>query len=201
MYYMVDNYDSFVYNLSAYMRELGQKVLVRRADEVTLSEIYALNPQGIILSPGPKRPEDADESLRVLETFQNKIPILGVCLGHQVIGRAFGASVCKGKCPMHGKISKLHHDGTGLFAGLPASFSVTRYHSLIVSQEKLPPMLRVNARTGDGVIMGLEHRKMPIYGVQFHPEAVLTEYGRELLMNFHKICERWGAEYAVDTGA
>ena len=102
---------------------------------------------------------------------------------------------------MHGKISKLHHDGTGLFAGLPASFSVTRYHSLIVSQEKLPPMLRVNARTGDGVIMGLEHRKMPIYGVQFHPEAVLTEYGRELLMNFHKICERWGAEYAVDTGA
>ncbi|MDO5344819.1 MAG: aminodeoxychorismate/anthranilate synthase component II [Lachnospiraceae bacterium] len=200
MYYMVDNYDSFVYNLSAYLRELGQKVLVRRADEVTLSEINALKPEGILLSPGPRRPEDAAESRRVLQEFQNKIPILGVCLGHQVIGQAFGASVCKGKRPMHGKISKLYHDGTGVFSGLPESFSVTRYHSLIVSGEELPPVLRVNARTADGVIMGLEHREFPVYGVQFHPEAVLTEYGRELLMNFHKICERWRAEHAIDTG-
>ena len=192
MYYMVDNYDSFVYNLSAYMRELGQEVLVRRADEVTLSEIYEENPEGIILSPGPKRPADAAESHQVLKEFQNKIPILGVCLGHQVIGQAFGAKVCKGKRPMHGKISEIRHNGTGLFANLPSSFAVTRYHSLVVSEDHLPSCFAVSARSEDGAIMGLEHRELPVYSVQFHPEAVLTQYGRELLMNFHKICERWG---------
>lgn len=192
MFYMVDNYDSFVYNLSAYLRELGREVVVRRADEVTLSEIYACRPEGILLSPGPGKPKDAAASRNVLREFQGKIPILGVCLGHQVIGEAFGATVCKGKRPMHGKISELHHDGTGLFAGLPDPFRVTRYHSLIVAEETLPGALKINARTGDGSVMALEHRELPVYGVQFHPEAVLTEYGRELLWNFHKICERWG---------
>lgn len=200
MYFMVDNYDSFVYNLSAYMRELGQEVLVRRADEIMLSEIYALQPQGIILSPGPKRPEDAVESHRVLQEFQNKVPILGVCLGHQTLGQAFGGKVCKGSRPMHGKVTKIRHDGTGLFAGLPAVYEVTRYHSLIVSKEGLPSCLRVSAWSEEGVIMGLEHREMPVYGVQFHPEAVLTQYGHELLMNFHKICEQWREQHAVDTG-
>lgn len=199
MYFMVDNYDSFVYNLSAYMREFGQEVLVRRADEVTLSEIYALQPEGIILSPGPRRPADAVESHRVLQEFQNKIPILGVCLGHQTLGQAFGANVCKGIRPMHGKITEIHHDGTGLFEGLPSAYCVTRYHSLVVSKEKFPSCLRANAWSEDGVIMGLEHREKPLYGVQFHPEAVLTEYGRELLMNFHKICRRWRKRNAAYT--
>ncbi len=200
MYFLVDNYDSFVYNLSAYMQELGQQVLVRRADETTLSEIYALRPEGIILSPGPKRPADAVESHSVLQEFQNKIPILGVCLGHQVMGQAFGAMVRKGRCPMHGKITKIRHDGTGLFAGLPAVYKVTRYHSLAVTDESFPSCLRVSARSEDGAIMGLEHREWPLYGVQFHPEAVLTEYGKDLLTNFHRICGQWRERHAADTG-
>ncbi len=201
MYYMVDNFDSFVYNLSAYMRELGQEVLVRRADEVTLSEIHDLKPEGIVLSPGPKRPEDAAESRKVLKEFQNKIPILGVCLGHQVIGHTFGASVHKGKSPMHGKISTIHHNGEGLFAGLPSAYGVTRYHSLVVEEQDLPKQLEITARTEDGVVMGLKHREYPIYGVQFHPEAILTEYGRELLRNFQHICEEWGDTHAKHTQA
>lgn len=198
MFYMVDNYDSFVYNLSAYLRENGQRVLVRRADEVTLSEIYALHPEGIILSPGPKRPEDAVQSQMVLTEFQNRIPILGVCLGHQTIGYMYGASVIKGSQPMHGKITKLRHDGTGLFAGLPDAYRVTRYHSLVVDRTRIPGELRVNAWSEDGAVMGLEHRTMPVYGVQFHPEAVLTEYGHELLFNFQKLCERWWNDHAAD---
>lgn len=201
MYFMVDNYDSFVYNLSAYMRELGQEVLVRRADQVSLSEIHMLRPEGILLSPGPKRPADAVESQRVLKEFQGDIPILGVCLGHQTIGQVYGAVVKKGRCPMHGKLTKIRHDGTGLFQGLPEEYEVTRYHSLVVSGEGLPSCLRVNAWSEDGAVMGIEHRELPVYGVQFHPEAVLTRYGRELLMNFTKICEAWRDGYAVDKGA
>lgn len=200
MYYMLDNYDSFVYNLSAYLREAGQEVLVRRADEASLSEIYDLRPDGIILSPGPKRPADAVESLLVLKEFQNKIPILGVCLGHQVIGHAFGGKVCKGHTPMHGKITALRHDNSGLFWGLPSSFAVTRYHSLVVSSQQLPACFLVNAWSEDGVIMGMQHRTMPIYSVQFHPEAVLTQFGHELLLNFHKICERRNRSHAAYAG-
>lgn len=200
MYYMLDNYDSFVYNLSAYLREAGLDVLVRRADESSLSEIYALQPEGIILSPGPKRPVDAVESLQILKEFQNRIPILGVCLGHQIIGHAFGARVCKGSQPMHGKITAISHDSSGLFAGLPSSFAVTRYHSLVVSDQELPSCFRVNARSEDGAIMGIQHRCMPIYGVQFHPEAVLTQFGHELLLNFHNICERRNQPYAASAG-
>lgn len=197
MFYMLDNYDSFVYNLAAYLRESGQEILVRRADELSLPEIYALQPEGIILSPGPKRPQDAVECRSVLREFQNKIPILGVCLGHQVIAETFGAVVSKGARPMHGKISDLSHDGTGLFDGLPETYRVTRYHSLAVCENGFPAQLRINARTEDGVIMGIEHRTLPIYGVQFHPEAVLTEYGHELLENFQKICKRWWQTHAA----
>jgi anthranilate synthase component 2/para-aminobenzoate synthetase component 2 len=199
MFFMVDNYDSFVYNLSAYLQENGQEVLVRRADEVTLEEISHLQPKGIILSPGPKRPADATVSMDVLHAFGGIIPILGVCLGHQTIAHAFGAVVCKGKRPMHGKVTELLHDGTGIFAGLPSSYHVTRYHSLVVDEHTLPPALRVTARSLDGAVMGLAHRTMPIYGVQFHPEAVLTEYGHELLFNFQTICERWDMADAVNS--
>jgi anthranilate synthase/aminodeoxychorismate synthase-like glutamine amidotransferase len=137
----------------------------------------------------------------VLKEFQNTIPILGVCLGHQVIGHVFGAHVGKGNRPMHGKISTIRHSGKDLFAGLPQDYQVTRYHSLVVKDEQLPGQLEVTARTADGVIMGLKHRRYPVYGVQFHPEAILTEYGRELLQNFQNICERWGNAYADDTQA
>lgn len=200
MYYMVDNYDSFVYNLSAYLEEAGREVLVRRADQVSLSEICSLRPEGIILSPGPKRPTDALESIQVLRRFQGQIPILGVCLGHQVIGHVFGANVRKGRQPMHGKITPVHHQDTGLFSGLPATFDVTRYHSLVVSAEDLPSCLVANAWSADGSVMGMVHRTMPIYGVQFHPEAVLTQFGHELLRNFYKICERWERPYASYAG-
>lgn len=191
MYFMLDNYDSFVYNLSAYFRELGQDILVRRDYEITLSEIEALRPEGIILSPGPGKPSDAAMSLRILEKFKGNIPILGVCLGHQAIGHYFGASVKKGNFPMHGKVTEITHCGTGMFSGLPRTFEVTRYHSLVVEQEGLPSALSVDARSGEGAIMGISHHDFPIYGVQFHPEAVLTEYGRELLGNFIKICRKF----------
>lgn len=192
MYYMIDNYDSFVYNLSAYLEEAGQEVLVRSAGKVSLSEIYERKPEGIILSPGPGTPEKAAASRMVLCEFQDKIPILGVCLGHQTIGHVYGARVCKGSRPMHGKVTKVIHSGTGLFEGLPGQFPVTRYHSLVVSEKNFPHQLKICARAEDGTILGLSHRTMPIYGVQFHPEAVLTRYGHELLGNFHKICEKWG---------
>lgn len=190
MYYIIDNYDSFVYNLSAYLKEAGRDALVRRADEASAVEIYALNPQGVILSPGPKRPANAAESIRILREFQNQIPILGVCLGHQIIGHAFGAKVCKEQRPMHGKITRIRHNGAGLFAGLLASFEVTRYHSLVISRENLPACFSVSAWGPESEIMGLSHKTLPIYGVQFHPEAVLTQFGHQLLANFLNICER-----------
>lgn len=198
MYYMLDNYDSFVYNLSAYMQEAGKEVVVCRSDEMDLDQIEQLQPEGIILSPGPKRPEDAVEAQKVVERFKDQIPILGVCLGHQTIGHFFGADVVKGSRPLHGKITMIHHNGEDLFQGLPRDYKVTRYHSLVVSDESFPAELKVTARSEDGVIMGLKHREFPIYGVQFHPEAILTEYGHELLANFKSICERWWKSHAVD---
>lgn len=191
MYLMIDHYDSFVYNLSAYLEEAGQDVLVRREYEITLSEIEGLWPEGILLSPGPKTPREAIFSQKVIEQFQNRIPILGVCLGHQTIAHSFGAKVCKGDRPVHGKVTKLWHSRKGLFAGLPQGFGVTRYHSLAVSERSLPACLRVDARSEDGAVMGISHRSIPVYGVQFHPEAVLTEYGHELLENFFEICREW----------
>ncbi|MBE6014360.1 MAG: aminodeoxychorismate/anthranilate synthase component II [Lachnospiraceae bacterium] len=191
MYYMIDNYDSFVYNLNAYMEENGCSVLVRRADRVSFEEIESLDLEGIIISPGPGSPEEATVSSEILERYQNIVPILGVCLGHQIIGHHYGACVCHGNVPVHGKVTPIHHNNANLFKGLPREYKVTRYHSLVVSDEKLPPQLRVTARTTDGVIMGISHVSYPVYGIQFHPEAVLTEYGHELLKNFIEICREW----------
>ena len=192
MYLMIDNYDSFVYNLKAYFQELGRDILVRRSDEITLADIQAMQPQGIILSPGPKRPWDAQLCVDTVKRFGGKIPLLGVCLGHQVLGHCAGATVEKGVRPMHGKVTRVHHNGTGLFAGLPREFDVTRYHSLVVRQETRPEDYQVDCVAEDGAVMGLSHRTLPLFGVQFHPEAVLTQYGHELLENFCRLAEEGG---------
>lgn len=192
MYLMIDNYDSFVYNLKAYFQELGRDILVRRSDEITLADIQAMQPQGIILSPGPKRPWDAQLCVDTVKRFGGKIPLLGVCLGHQVLGHCAGATVEKGVRPMHGKVTRVHHNGTSLFAGLPREFDVTRYHSLVVRQETLPEDYQVDCVAEDGAVMGLSHRTLPLFGVQFHPEAVLTQYGHELLENFCRLAEEGG---------
>ena len=192
MYLMIDNYDSFVYNLKAYFQELGRDILVRRSDEITLADIQAMQPQGIILSPGPKRPWDAQLCVDTVKRFGGTIPLLGVCLGHQVLGHCAGATVEKGVRPMHGKVTRVHHNGTGLFAGLPREFDVTRYHSLVVRQETLPEDYQVDCVAEDGAVMGLSHRTLPLFGVQFHPEAVLTQYGHELLENFCRLAEEGG---------
>ncbi len=192
MYLMIDNYDSFVYNLKAYFQKLGRDILVRRSDEITLADIQAMQPQGIILSPGPKRPWDAQLCVDTVKRFGGKIPLLGVCLGHQVLGHCAGATVEKGVRPMHGKVTRVHHNGTGLFAGLPREFDVTRYHSLVVRQETLPEDYQVDCVAEDGAVMGLSHRTLPLFGVQFHPEAVLTQYGHELLENFCRLAEEGG---------
>ena len=192
MYLMIDNYDSFVYNLKAYFQELGRDILVRRSDEITLADIQAMQPQGIILSPGPKRPWDAQLCVDTVNRFGGKSPLLGVCLGHQVLGHCAGATVEKGVRPMHGKVTRVHHNGTGLFAGLPREFDVTRYHSLVVRQETLPEDYQVDCVAEDGAVMGLSHRTLPLFGVQFHPEAVLTQYGHELLENFCRLAEEGG---------
>lgn len=192
MYLMIDNYDSFVYNLKAYLQELGRDILVRHSDELTLDDIQAMQPQGIILSPGPKRPWDAQLCVDTVRRFGGKVPLLGVCLGHQVLGHCAGAVVEKGVRPMHGKVTRVRHNGTGLFAGLPREFNVTRYHSLVVRQDTLPEDYQVDCVAEDGAVMGLSHRTLPLFGVQFHPEAVLTEYGHELLENFCRMAEMGG---------
>ena len=194
MYLMIDNYDSFVYNLKAYFEELGREILVRRSDHVNLDEIDAMEPEGIILSPGPKRPWDAEVCMQTVKRFQGRIPILGVCLGHQVLGHCCGATVEKGNRPMHGKVTRIHNNGTGLFAGMPETFKVTRYHSLIVREDSIPEEYQVDAVSEDGAVMGISHKNMPLYGVQFHPEAVLTEYGHELLENFCHIAEKYAVK-------
>ena len=187
MYLMIDNYDSFVYNLKAYFQELGRDILVRRSDEITLADIQAMQPQGIILSPGPKRPWDAQLCVDTVKHFGGKISLLGVCLGHQVLGHCAGATVEKGVRPMHGKVTRVHHNGTGLFAGLPREFDVTRYHSLVVRQETLPEDYQVDCVAEDGAVMGLSHRTLPLFGVQFHPEKSHL-YGMKLLKNFAERC-------------
>lgn len=189
MYLMIDNYDSFVYNLEAYFLELGRDILVRRCDEITLEEIEKLHPEGIILSPGPKRPWDAKLCVQVAGQFAGKIPILGVCLGHQVLGHVSGATVQKGVRPMHGKVTEIRNNGTGLFAGFPRTYRVTRYHSLVVQAETVPAGYQIDAVAEDGALMALSAPDQMLYGVQFHPEAVLTEYGHELLENFCRIAE------------
>lgn len=192
MFLMIDNYDSFVYNLVRYMEELGAKMLVRCHDEITLEEIETLAPEGILLSPGPKRPEDAGIMLEVIAHFQGKIPMLGVCLGFQAIGQAFGGKTVRGERPMHGKLSLIHHDGQGIFAGVKNPLRVTRYHSLILDRRQLPSCFVISSETEDGVIMGIRHRHYKIEGVQFHPEAELSEAGHQLLENFIALCRKEG---------
>ena len=181
---MIDNYDSFTYNLVQYLGELGQEVAVYRNDQITLNEIDALAPEHIVISPGPCTPNEAGISVDVIEQFGGSIPILGVCLGHQCIGQAYGGEIVHAKQIMHGKTSMVHHDGKGLFRGLQNPFQATRYHSLVVDRETLPDVLEITAWTDDDEIMGLRHKQRPVVGVQFHPESILTQYGHQLLKNF-----------------
>jgi anthranilate synthase component 2 len=186
MLLMIDNYDSFTYNLVQYFGELGEDVRTYRNDEITLDEIARLNPDTICLSPGPSNPQHAGITLDVLREFAGKKPILGVCLGHQAIGEAFGGRVVRAKTIMHGKVSTIETDGRGVFADLPKHFDVTRYHSLAIERESLPDCLDISAWTDDGEIMGVRHKTLPVEGVQFHPEAILSEHGHALLENFLK---------------
>ena len=184
MLLMIDNYDSFTYNIVQYFGELGEDVRVYRNDEITLEQIEALNPDRICISPGPKAPAQAGISVEVLKHFAGKKPILGVCLGHQAIGEAFGGKVIRAKQVMHGKTSLIAHTGVGVFTGLPSPFTVIRYHSLAIERASLPSCLEVTAWTDDGEIMGVRHREYDIEGVQFHPESILSEHGHALLKNF-----------------
>jgi len=184
MVFVLDNYDSFTYNLVQYMGELGAEMVIRRNDELTPDQVEALHPDRILLSPGPCTPQQAGISIPLIQHFAGKVPILGVCLGHQAIGAAFGGSVVRAPQLMHGKTSAVDHDGRSIFAGLPSPMTCTRYHSLIVAEEGLPEQLEISARSGDGIIMGLRHREYAIEGVQFHPESVLTEGGKRLIQNF-----------------
>ncbi|MFO1259396.1 MAG: aminodeoxychorismate/anthranilate synthase component II [Gammaproteobacteria bacterium] len=184
MILLIDNWDSFVFNLARYFGELGCDRQVIRTDAITLEQIEALRPSHIVLSPGPCAPKDAGISLEVIKYFAGRIPLLGVCLGHQAIGEAFGGRVVRSNHPMHGKSSVIEHDGSGIFRQLPNPLRVARYHSLIVEPESLPVELRITAQSDKGEIMALEHQKWPIFGVQFHPESVLTESGHALLQNF-----------------
>ena len=184
MILVIDNYDSFTYNLVQYFGQLGERVLVKRNDEITLDEIAALKPDHILISPGPCTPNEAGISLSVIERFKGEIPILGVCLGHQAIGQAFGGEVVRAERLMHGKTSEIYHDGKTLFAGIPSPFTATRYHSLIVKRKTLPDCFEISAETAEGEIMALRHKTYPVEGVQFHPESIETEHGLKLLQNF-----------------
>jgi anthranilate synthase/aminodeoxychorismate synthase-like glutamine amidotransferase len=183
MILLIDNYDSFTFNLAQYLGELGAPPTVRRNDELTVDEVEALRPERIVISPGPGRPEDAGISVDVIKRLGSRIPVLGVCLGHQGIGIAFGGQVVRAGQLMHGKTSTIHHDGAGVFKNVSQSFAAGRYHSLVIAQP-LPADLELAAKTDDGTVMGVRHRSYPIHGVQFHPESVLTNEGRTLLRNF-----------------
>jgi anthranilate synthase component 2 len=183
MFLLIDNYDSFTYNLWHYLGELGAEVIVRRNDALSVADALALKPQGIVISPGPSDPDHAGICLELIAKA-GSVPVLGVCLGHQAIGQAFGGKVVRAPMPMHGKLSAIRHDGRGVFAGLPNPFQATRYHSLIVDRASLPAALSITAETADGIIMGVQHRERPVYGVQFHPESIASEGGHRLLKNF-----------------
>ncbi len=184
MVFVLDNYDSFTFNLVQYIGELGADVVVRRNDELTPEEVEALHPDRIVLSPGPCTPQEAGISIDLIRHMAGKVPILGVCLGHQAIGAAFGGTIIRAPKLMHGKTSDVQHDGRTVFAGIATPMTCTRYHSLIVEEKSLPASLQISARTADGTIMGLRHRSLPVEGVQFHPESVLTSDGKRLVQNF-----------------
>jgi anthranilate synthase/aminodeoxychorismate synthase-like glutamine amidotransferase len=184
MILMIDNYDSFTYNLVQYLGEIGAELVVHRNDRITLDDIAALGPERIVISPGPGTPDDAGISVALIQRFAPRIPILGVCLGHQAIGQAFGGRITRASVIMHGKTSEIRHHGGGIFDGVENPFTATRYHSLVVVRDSLPNCLRITAETADGVIMGLEHVEHPTVGVQFHPESIMTGEGKRLLANF-----------------
>ncbi|HEY4391801.1 MAG TPA: aminodeoxychorismate/anthranilate synthase component II [Paenibacillus sp.] len=187
MILVIDNYDSFTYNLVQYLGELGEEVVVYRNDEIDLAGIEVLKPDHILISPGPCTPNEAGISMDTIAYFKGKIPILGVCLGHQSIGQVFGGNVIRAEKLMHGKTSQMLHDGKGLFEGLPSPFTATRYHSLIVERESLPDCLEITAETSDGEIMGLRHKEYLIEGLQFHPESIITDHGHQMLRNFLRL--------------
>ncbi len=187
MLLMLDNYDSFTYNLVQYFGELGEHVEVRRNDQVSVADIVAMKPERICVSPGPCSPAEAGISIDLIQHFAGKLPILGVCLGHQAIGAAYGGNIIRARQIMHGKVSDITHTGTDVFTDLPSPFVVTRYHSLSVERDTLPDCLEITAETADGEIMGLRHKTLPVYGVQFHPESILSEHGHALLKNFLNI--------------
>ncbi len=194
---VIDNYDSFTYNLVHFLGDLGAESKVFRNDKITLDEIAALAPEGIVLSPGPATPDQAGICLALIDRFQSTTPILGVCLGHQAIGQAMGGQVIRAPQLMHGKTSKINHTGKGLFRGLNSGFEATRYHSLTVKPETFPDSLEITATSDDGVIMGLQHRKLPLHGVQFHPESIASENGHALLQNFLNIARDFGLKRAA----
>ncbi len=187
MILLIDNYDSFVYNLYQYVGEYGKKVIVYRNNQITIEKIKKLNPEKIIISPGPGRPENSGISCEVIEKFSGKIPILGVCLGHQCIGYVFGGKIVGAKKLMHGKTSLIYHSGKNIYKGLKNPFIATRYHSLVIEKKSIPSVLKVEAKSEDGEIMGIKHKKYKVYGVQFHPESILTESGKKLIKNFLNI--------------
>ena len=190
MYVLIDNYDSFTYNLVHFLGELGAEMAVHRNDAITPEQVLALAPEGIVLSPGPCDPDRAGICLDLVKLAAGKLPVLGVCLGHQAIGQAFGGRVVRAPKMMHGKLSAIHHDGTGLFAGLSSPFTATRYHSLMLDPATLPECFEVTARTEDGLIMGVAHREFPLFGVQFHPESIASEHGHDVLANFLRLTGR-----------
>jgi anthranilate synthase component 2 len=190
MFLLIDNYDSFTYNLWHFLGELGAEVVVQRNDQISVNKALALQPSGVILSPGPCDPDQAGICLELIQKAPVTLPILGVCLGHQCIGQAFGGKIIRSTEPMHGKMSEIHNQGAGIFEGLPSSFSATRYHSLVVERASLPDPLKITAETQDGLIMGLRHQSRPIFGVQFHPESIASQCGYQLLANFLRLSGR-----------
>jgi anthranilate synthase/aminodeoxychorismate synthase-like glutamine amidotransferase len=187
MILVLDNYDSFVHNLARYVTELGGEPLVRRNDAVTVEDVRAMEPSHLVISPGPCTPAEAGVAPELVRALMGTMPILGVCLGHQCIAAALGGRIVRGRRPMHGRASAIEHDGTGILAGLPSPLRAGRYHSLVVEEESLPAALRVTARSEEGEIMAIEHREHPVFGVQFHPESVLTDHGHEMLRNFMQV--------------
>ena len=186
MIILIDNYDSFTYNLVHYLGELGPEVQVHRNDKISVDEVLACQPKGIVISPGPCDPDQAGISLELVERAGPSIPVFGVCLGHQTIGQAYGGRIVRAPQLMHGKVSKVHHHGRGLFEGVPTPFAATRYHSLVIEPGSLPDELLVTARTEDGIIMAVQHKSHPVFGVQFHPESIASEHGHQLIANFLK---------------
>jgi len=193
MIVLIDNYDSFTFNLVHFLGDLGAEVSVHRNDKVTPAAVMAVEPDAIVLSPGPCTPKEAGICLDLIAAASGTIPILGVCLGHQAIGDAFGGKVVRAPSPVHGKLSQVRHDGTGIFRGINAPFQATRYHSLVVERASLPEELAVTAETGDGLVMGLAHKKLPMHGVQFHPESIASEHGHLMLKNFLDLAAFWNA--------